>query len=93
VKRQKNDAADAEAICEAAQRPTMRQRHIRCRYRPKGPLRVASGHWRQCAKWTLCRCLDLDQVLISAPDQSRGGQVQTQLPANDEGEEPQDQER
>ena len=24
VKRQKNDAADAEAICEAAQRPTMR---------------------------------------------------------------------
>lgn len=27
VKRQKNDAADAEAICEAAQRPTMR---VRC---------------------------------------------------------------
>ena len=24
VKRQKNDAADAEAICEAAQRPSMR---------------------------------------------------------------------
>jgi transposase len=24
VKRQKNDAADAEAICEAARRPTMR---------------------------------------------------------------------
>ena len=24
VKRQKNDEADAEAICEAAQRPTMR---------------------------------------------------------------------
>ena len=24
VKRQKNDAADAEAICEAVQRPTMR---------------------------------------------------------------------
>jgi transposase len=24
VKRQKNDAADAEAICEASQRPTMR---------------------------------------------------------------------
>jgi transposase len=24
VKRQKNDMADAEAICEAAQRPTMR---------------------------------------------------------------------
>ena len=24
VKRQKNDAADAEAVCEAAQRPTMR---------------------------------------------------------------------
>jgi transposase len=24
VKRQKNDAADVEAICEAAQRPTMR---------------------------------------------------------------------
>jgi transposase len=24
VKRQKNDAADAEAICEATQRPTMR---------------------------------------------------------------------
>jgi transposase len=24
VKRQKNDAADAQAICEAAQRPTMR---------------------------------------------------------------------
>ena len=24
VKRQKNDASDAEAICEAAQRPTMR---------------------------------------------------------------------
>ncbi len=24
VKSQKNDAADAEAICEAAQRPTMR---------------------------------------------------------------------
>jgi transposase len=24
IKRQKNDAADAEAICEAAQRPTMR---------------------------------------------------------------------
>lgn len=24
AKRQKNDAADAEAICEAAQRPTMR---------------------------------------------------------------------
>jgi transposase len=24
IKRQKNDAADAEAICEAAQRPSMR---------------------------------------------------------------------
>ena len=24
IKRQKNDASDAEAICEAAQRPTMR---------------------------------------------------------------------
>jgi transposase len=27
VKRQKNDAADAEAICEAAQRPTARRFH------------------------------------------------------------------
>jgi len=26
VKRQKNDAADAEAICEAVQRPSMRLR-------------------------------------------------------------------
>jgi transposase len=29
VKRQKNDAADAEAICEASQRPTMRFVQIR----------------------------------------------------------------
>ena len=29
VKRQKNDAADAEAICEASQRPTMRFAQIR----------------------------------------------------------------
>jgi transposase len=28
VKRQKNDAADAEAICEASQRPTMQPEHI-----------------------------------------------------------------
>ena len=30
VKRQKNDAADAEAICEAAQRPTMRFVPVKC---------------------------------------------------------------
>lgn len=30
VKRQKNDAADAEAICEAATRPTMRFVPIKC---------------------------------------------------------------
>jgi len=29
VKRQKNDAADAEAICEASRRPTMRFVQIR----------------------------------------------------------------
>jgi transposase len=32
VKRQKNDMADAEAICEAAQRPTMR---LSCRRAPR----------------------------------------------------------
>ena len=30
VKRQKNDAADAEAICEAAQRRTMRFVPVKC---------------------------------------------------------------
>ncbi len=29
VKRRKNDAADAEAICEAAQRPKMRFMHVK----------------------------------------------------------------
>ena len=29
VKRQKNDAADAEAICEASQRPTVKQLKLR----------------------------------------------------------------
>ena len=36
VKRQKNDAADAEAICEAAQRPTMRFVPVKSE-KPKGP--------------------------------------------------------
>ena len=38
IKRQKNDAADAEAICEAAQRPSMRF----VRSRPKSSKRTAS---------------------------------------------------
>ena len=40
VKRQKNDASDAEAICEAAQRPTMRFVAVK-RARP-------SRRWRRC---------------------------------------------
>ena len=39
VKRNKNDAADAEAICEAARRPTERTNQI---YRATGPVDVAS---------------------------------------------------
>ena len=37
IKQQKNDAADAEAICEAAQRPSMAS----CRSRPKSSRRTA----------------------------------------------------
>ena len=37
VKRQKNDAADAEAICEAAQRPTMRFVAVRARSSRRAP--------------------------------------------------------
>ena len=40
VKRQKNDAADAEAICEAALRPTM--------YSPAGDARIAERAVRAC---------------------------------------------
>jgi transposase len=42
VKRQKNDAADAEAICEAAQRPSMRF------------VAMVSGH----SGFQLCHCHD-----------------------------------
>jgi hypothetical protein len=38
VKRQKNDAADAEAICEAAQRPTMR--FVPVKSEDRGPRRA-----------------------------------------------------
>ena len=38
VKRQKNDAADAEAICEAVTRPNMRFVEIKC-------LRTAGASW------------------------------------------------
>ena len=41
VKRNKNDAADAEAICEAVRRPTMRFVQIKF-YRATGPVDVAS---------------------------------------------------
>jgi transposase len=37
VKRQKNDAADAEAICEAAQRPTMRFVAVKARTSRRAP--------------------------------------------------------
>jgi hypothetical protein len=52
VKRQKDDAADAEAICEASQRPTMRFVQIKSA-RPElrqsffGPAIGASAHKRQ----------------------------------------------
>ena len=38
VKRQKNDAADAEAICEAAQRPTMRFVAVKTEQQARGML-------------------------------------------------------
>jgi transposase len=41
VKRQKNDAADAEAICEAAQRPTMR--FVAVKSERRRPMRLCSG--------------------------------------------------
>ena len=49
VKRQKNDAIDAEAICEAAQRPSMRfvARGAIARAARLGRLRSLSPHSRQ----------------------------------------------
>ena len=41
VKRNKNDAADAEAICEAMSRPTMRF----CRSRRRSSKRSGAGQW------------------------------------------------
>ena len=47
VKRQKNDAADAEAICEAAQRPSMRFVPV------KTEAQQAAAHraWAQATEW------------------------------------------
>ena len=41
VKRQKNDAADAEAICEAASRPTMRFVAVKTREQQARGMRFA----------------------------------------------------
>ena len=47
VKRQKNDAADAEAICEAASRPTMRFVAVKTReHRLRGAVRDDRSRWR-----------------------------------------------
>ncbi len=52
VKRQKNDAADAEAICEAVTRPTMRfvpvkspEQQAAVMLHRTGPCSCASGSW------------------------------------------------
>lgn len=67
VKRQKNDAADAEAICEAVSRPTMRfvavktaeQQSVMVLHRTRLLLmrqrtrlsNAIRGHWRSMASW------------------------------------------
>lgn len=43
VKRQKNDAADAEAIVEAASRPTMRFQHMRLGWHALGQRQFHGG--------------------------------------------------
>ena len=48
VKRQKNDAADAEAICEAAQRPSMRFVPVKSE--------AAAGERRWCFGPVICWC-------------------------------------
>ena len=61
VKRQKNDMADAESICEASQRPTMRfvpvkseEMCILCRKQLRFRAKINASHWsiwhfrRQC---------------------------------------------
>ena len=45
VKRQKNDAADAEAICEAASRPTMRFVAVKTREQLELPLAKFNTAW------------------------------------------------
>jgi len=47
VKRQKNDAADAEAICEAAMRPTMRFVPVKSEETQGAAMVFRSGHWAQ----------------------------------------------
>ena len=66
VKRQKNDAADAEAICEAAQRPTMRfvavkseeQQAAAIVFRVRDLAGATADPDHQCYTWPSCGIRD-----------------------------------
>src|SRR6476620_9851111 len=56
VKRGKNDAADAEAICEAVTRPTMRFVPVKTPRMPCGPIWRSSAWWRRSGAWVWNGC-------------------------------------
>ena len=58
VKRQKNDAADAEAICEAAQRPSMRFVPIKDCSRPTASCSGPGTFWCISARSASTPCVD-----------------------------------
>lgn len=81
VKRQKNDAADAEAICEAAQRPNMRFVAIKARCsRLRQWYSVPAICWSESAgvapkgpSWvTMLRDPTDDEIGLSLPQAARG---------------------
>ena len=70
VKRQKNDATDAEAICEAVTRPNMRFVPVKSAGQQAVPARARRQAGRQPKTWPLLQTFRSIQVLSTAPVQS-----------------------
>ena len=72
VKRQKNDAADAEAICEAASRPTMRFVAVKTREPHASPCFCRHQITPKTSRYTRCSMSMLPNVSINRRTRSSG---------------------